>query len=297
MGLLSRGALVIIVVGIGAAGLLRFQQPAEPKKAPFEELRPGLFRHSLDVSPVPQVFHLPVSTWLLRGADQHSWILVDTGISLTSASFKAALKSKLTSPADKLKLILLTHGHSDHTEGLPWLLQDHPEALVAFHEKETRFITGKSQYAEVDGEHWSWNVVKHTLNVNSSQPTERCTTFTGDEGDVSTSLSSAIPDVSSWLPPDFLRYVHTPGHAPGHVSYIHKPTSSLIAGDVLFRITSSLRLQHPLSFLTPNMTLVKESQKRLAARSDIKTIFPTHDLGAGADISDLRVWIQRGYTS
>ena len=79
----------------------------------------------------------------------------------------------------------------------------------------------------------------------------------GEGGDVSTSLSPTFPDVSSWLPPNFLSYVHTPGHAPGHVSYIHKPTSSLIAGDVLFRITSSPSLQHPLSFLTPNLTLVK----------------------------------------
>lgn len=58
MGQLSRGALLIVVVGIATAGLLRFQQPAEPKKAPFEELRPGLYRHSLDVSPVPQVFQV-----------------------------------------------------------------------------------------------------------------------------------------------------------------------------------------------------------------------------------------------
>lgn len=58
MGLLSRGALLIVVVGIGAAGLLRFQQPAEPKPVSFEEMRPGLYRHSLNVFPLPQVFQV-----------------------------------------------------------------------------------------------------------------------------------------------------------------------------------------------------------------------------------------------
>ena len=62
-------------------------------------------------------------------------------------------------------------------QGLPWLLQDHPEARVAFHEKEARFITGKGQYAELDGEHWSWSLMKHVIGINSSQPHERCTTF------------------------------------------------------------------------------------------------------------------------
>ena len=58
MGLFRRGALLTVVVGIGIAGLLRFQQPAEPKTAPFEELRPGLFRHIFEMSPLPQIFQV-----------------------------------------------------------------------------------------------------------------------------------------------------------------------------------------------------------------------------------------------
>lgn len=41
----------------------------------------------------------------------------------------------------------------------------------------------------------------------------------------------------------------------------------------------------------------QESQKQLAARSDIETIFPSHDIAAGANIRDLRAWIKRGYTA
>ncbi|KAK9864869.1 hypothetical protein WJX84_012050 [Apatococcus fuscideae] len=261
----------------------RLQQPSAPKAAAFEELRPGVFRHLLDVSPLPQLFELPVASWLLRAADQHSWILVDTGVGQAfQNSLKAALKTTLSSPQDKLKLILLTHGHNDHTQGLAWLLEAYPHAHVAFHKKEARFITGKG-----------------------NQPVERCTTLQETQGDVSSALSAAIPDVSSWLPPDFLEYVLTPGHAPGHVAFVHKPTSSLLAGDVLVHAPplfamcqkKVVGLQHPPFFLSPQMSVVKESQRQLAARSDIETIFPSHDHAAGVNIRDLRAWIQRGYTA
>ncbi|KAK9817480.1 hypothetical protein WJX74_001065 [Apatococcus lobatus] len=306
MGVLARGAFITVVFAVGMTLFSRLQQPSAPKAAAFEELRPGVFRHLLDVSPLPQLFELPVASWLLRAADQHSWILVDTGVGQAfQNSLKAALKTTLSSPQDKLKLILLTHGHNDHTQGLAWLLEAYPHAHVAFHKKEARFITGKGKYAELDGEHWSWSLMKHVLSANSSQPVERCTTLQETQGDVSSALSAAIPDVSSWLPPDFLEYVLTPGHAPGHVAFVHKPTSSLLAGDVLVHAPplfamcqkKVVGLQHPPFFLSPQMSVVKESQRQLAARSDIETIFPSHDHAAGVNIRDLRAWIQRGYTA
>lgn len=140
---LGRGVLLSIVLGIDTAGLSRSQQPYDSNLAEFEELRPGLFRHTLDLSPVPGLLsvrqvirrlvykraaccldqhspwllQLPTAVWLVQGADKHSWTLIDTGIGHSyKKSLKAALKTRLSSSEDKPKLILLTHSHADHTE-------------------------------------------------------------------------------------------------------------------------------------------------------------------------------------
>lgn len=61
---------------------------------------------------------VPTATWLVRGSDEKSWILIDAGPSTPSyqKSFTAAVKSLLSSPEDEIRLILLTHGHPDHVE-------------------------------------------------------------------------------------------------------------------------------------------------------------------------------------
>ena len=37
-----------------------------------------------------------------------------------------------------------------------------------------------------------------------------------------------------------LRVVHTPGHSPGHVSYLHEPSGVLVTGDAIFNVLGSL---------------------------------------------------------
>ena len=43
-----------------------------------------------------------------------------------------------------------------------------------------------------------------------------------------------------------LRVVHTPGHSPGHASYLHEQTGVLITGDAIFNV---LGLRWPLKAL------------------------------------------------
>ena len=83
----------------------------------------------------------------------------------------------------------------------------------------------------------------------------------GTEGDVSDALSASIPGLSSWFPSGFIKFIHTPGHLRGHVSYIHQPTSSLIAGDIEFNAPPPLNfgkkaiaLADPLGPLNQNTT-------------------------------------------
>ncbi|KAK9866420.1 hypothetical protein WJX84_002105 [Apatococcus fuscideae] len=295
-----RGILLIASIAVATAAFLRFGQPTHEKLAKFEELRPGLFRHSLEVSPLTQIFTLPVATWLLKGGQEHSWILVDSGVGLTTyqKSYRAALKSAL-GRKDKIKLLLLTHSHTDHTEGLPWLLEEYPEAWLAFHEKEAPYVSGGASYAELDGESWIWNVTKAYHNINSSMPVERCITLKGRHGDVAKEIAEAIPDASSWLPEGFLEYLHTPGHAIGHTAFIHKPTSSVIAGDVFGYRAPAWSFKKPkpgpgfsppVFLSTLNSTLARESAKLVASLPGIETVFPSHDNQAGASVAELRLW-------
>ena len=83
----------------------------------------------------------------------------------------------------------------------------------------------------------------------------------GSSGDVSDALSGSIPGLSGWLPPGFLEFIHTPGHLLGHTSFLHKPSSSLVAGDVACNIPPPFhfgrrgpRWTDPPSFINMNNT-------------------------------------------
>ena len=142
--MVGKGFVVVAVLAVGLAALQYRQHPGEPKDVLFEEIRPGVLRHLNDFPLLPAPFlpvsfpvpfhirlveildrllnlpplQVPTATWLIQGANEHSWILIDAGPSTPSyqQSLKSALKAAIRGPNDELKLILLTHGHPDHVE-------------------------------------------------------------------------------------------------------------------------------------------------------------------------------------
>jgi glyoxylase-like metal-dependent hydrolase (beta-lactamase superfamily II) len=59
-----------------------------------------------------------------------------------------------------------------------------------------------------------------------------------------------------------LRVVHTPGHSPGHVSFLHEPTSTLITGDSMFNFGFRGLSLSP-RFLCADFALTKQTAHRL----------------------------------
>ena len=66
----------------------------------------------------------------------------------------------------------------------------------------------------------------------------------GKSGDVA-EMKGATGQSATWAPPQgLLEYVHVPGHAPGHVALLHRPSSSLLPADVITNTTLSPPWMH-----------------------------------------------------
>lgn len=104
--------------------------------------------------------------------------------------------------------ILLTHTHFDHVGGLKTLQELWPTVPVYLHQDATELLA----HAQAAGERW---------NVAIAQP-DPADKFLS-EGDVIT-----VGNVA-------LSVLHTPGHAPGHVTFYAAAAGVAFVGDVLFQ--------------------------------------------------------------
>src|SRR5699024_6958902 len=77
-----------------------------------------------------------------------------------------------------------------------------------------------------------------------------------------------IPHMSEW------RWVHTPGHAPGHISLFRESDRTLIAGDVFVNVkqeslykvlTQKREINGPPRYLTTDWVAAKRSVEKVAA--------------------------------
>lgn len=174
------------------------------------------------------------------------WVLVDTGIPGTNTLIERAVTSRFGENA-RPSAIVMTHGHFDHVGGVKDLAENWNVPIYA-HQLEMPYLNGSSSYPEPD---------------------------TSVGGGIMAQLSRFFPkgpiDVGQWLqplPPDGTipgmpgwRWIHTPGHAPGHVSFWRESDRSLIAGDAF--ITTDMEsayavaiqkavIQGPPKYFTPD---------------------------------------------
>ena len=149
------------------------------------------------------------------GGGDRSWVLVDAGMSLSKSAIlreAARVYGKESRPA----AIVLTHGHFDHVGSLATLaeLWDVP---VYAHTLELPYLTGRSDYPPPDpfvgGGAMSlmsplyWRAPINLFSRVHALP------------------AGAVPFLPGW------RWIHTPGHTPGHISLFREDDRALIAGD------------------------------------------------------------------
>ena len=146
------------------------------------------------------------------------WALVDAGLAMGAARILETAATRFGRES-RPAAIVLTHGHFDHVGALEALLAVWDVPVYA-HTAELSFLTGRRDYPPPDP-----TVGGGLIARLSPMFPERGI----DLGDRVRELPSNgdVPGMPGW------RWVHTPGHSPGHVSLFRASDRLLLAGDAL----------------------------------------------------------------
>lgn len=203
--------------------------------------------------------HLLVNIYLIHNPDDNSWVLVDAGLK-TSASKIRKVAEHLFWPNTAPTSIILTHAHFDHTGSLHTLAEEWDVPIYA-HYMEGPYLTGKSSYPPPDPSvgggmmsTMAWAYPKGPIDVGQRLK------YLPEDG--------SAPGLPGW------KYIHTPGHAPGHISLFREEDRVLIAGDafvttrpesMMYIMTQKKEIHGPPKYFTYNWASAKQSVKTLAA--------------------------------
>jgi glyoxylase-like metal-dependent hydrolase (beta-lactamase superfamily II) len=198
--------------------------------------------------------------------DQNDWVLIDAGMPRSA--------EKLIQEAEKLfgknnppKAIILTHGHFDHVGALVELVE-HWNVDVYAHEMELPYLSGVKNYPEPDPTVDGGLLAK----VSKLYPNEAIKL-----GSSAKALphDGTVPGMNGW------RWVHTPGHTPGHISLFRSADRTLIAGDAfvtvkqesLYKVVLQKKeISGPPRYLTPDWEAARRSVEELNALQPARTI-------------------------
>lgn len=172
----------------------------------------------------PGVSWIPVY-WIVNaytvGEPGQPWCLVDAGIPGTAQYLKNAVEERY-GPGARPEAILLTHGHYDHV-GAARELSDAWDVPMFIHPLERPFVTGADTYPPPDpvvggfyGHLSRLAPVRHGFDLGP-----RLQTLPED---------GSVPFMPGW------RWVFTPGHSPGHVSFFREEDAVLLAGDAFITV-------------------------------------------------------------
>ncbi len=195
---------------------------------------------------------------LLGSPGASQWMLIDAGVKGYAEHIIQAAEERYGSR--KPTSILLTHGHFDHVGSLPALLK-HWDVPVYAHNAELPYLQGKEDYPPGDPTVGGGLLagIAPLYPHKAIDLGDRVNALPGD---------GSIPDLSEW------RWIHTPGHTPGHISLFRERDRALIAGDAFITVkqesalavlTQELDIHGPPTYFTPDWDHARESVRRLQA--------------------------------
>ena len=218
--------------------------------------------HTLEIAPdLAYQRHAIVNVvyWGTPLAGDRNWVLIDAGIMGSMSAIERAATERF-GPGARPDPIVLTHGHFDHVGVLEDLAEKWDVPVYA-HALEASYLNGRATYPPPDP-----GVGGGLIALSSSL-------FPTAPVDVGSRLR-LLPEDGSVPPMPGWKWLHTPGHAPGHVSFWREADRSLIVGDAFVTTaqesaysvaTQEPELHGPPKYFTPEGDKAGESVRKLAA--------------------------------
>jgi len=211
-------------------------------------------------SRVLRLQHLIVNSYLVGDAGTGQWALVDAGLGGWCARKIVQAAGERFGRAVKPAAIILTHGHFDHVGAVQELVRRWNVPVYA-HELELPYLTGRSAYPPPDP------TVGGGLMARMSALYPRGPIDLGNHVQP-LPPDGVVPGMPGW------RWIHTPGHSPGHVSLFRFSDGLLLAGDafvtvpqesLLAVLTQKQQVSRPPAYFTPNWGAAHRSLETLLA--------------------------------
>ncbi|MCT2536120.1 MBL fold metallo-hydrolase [Aquibacillus koreensis] len=199
---------------------------------------------------------LLVNVIMLGKPESDDWLLIDAGIAHYGKRIIAAAEKRYGNKPPRA--IILTHGHFDHVGSAKELAKFWDVPIYA-HEQELDFITDKQVYPPADP-----TVGGGMFSLLSPIFPQRPVNLK--------KWAKALPDDGSIPFLDEWKYIHTPGHTPGHISLFREKDKTLLSGDAIvtenpessFAVFFPLKKVYgPPAYFTQDWDLAEESVKKI----------------------------------
>jgi glyoxylase-like metal-dependent hydrolase (beta-lactamase superfamily II) len=213
------------------------------------EVLPDLFCYTVQI----------VNICTVGNSKSDEFVLIDAGMPKSADEIISVTEERFGTNS-RPKAIILTHGHFDHVGAVIELI-NHWNVPVYAHPLEMPFLTGQKSYPDPDS------------TVEGGMVAKLSPLFPNEPVDLGKNihmlpLDGTVPHMS-----DF-RWIHTPGHTPGHISLFRKKDRALIVGDAfvtvkqeyLYKVlTQEQEISGPPRYLTTDWQTAKESVMKLEA--------------------------------
>lgn len=202
-------------------------------------------------------------------ANKGEWVLVGAGMAHTAKDITQAAEQRF-GKGTRPKAIILTHGHFDHV-GAIMELTDQWAVPVYAHEAELPFLTGQQDYPPPDpgAAEGLLARISPTFPRKGINLGQRVQALPAD---------GSVPWMPGW------RWIHTPGHTPGHVSLYRERDGVLLVGDAFTTVDQNsaeavlaqeTEIHGPPAYFTPDWA---SAEKSVHALNDLhpKLAIPSH---------------------
>jgi glyoxylase-like metal-dependent hydrolase (beta-lactamase superfamily II) len=218
-----------------------------------------------------EIFQVTHSIWCVRRSSyltcsygvstKRGVVLVDAGMDSTGNDVLALL-AEMDQPLTAVRAILLTHWHNDHAAGAR-AIQERTNCGVYYHAAGQPWLSRDAARGGLRG--WlakripEWGIGVLLIGL----------------------LGDAVPEAvqptayieHGQLIADDFEVIETPGHTPGHVSFLYRPEQALFAGDALAVIDGQVRfMARPV---TMELAAARSSMEQCLAR-EIDVLCPGH---------------------